>query len=65
MNYLEGETLYISSIFKWYGEDFKDDPVQFILDHTAGELHERIVQLGKDVRVKYLDYDWSLNGKSR
>ena len=65
MNYLEGETLYVSSIFKWYGEDFKDDPVQFILDHTEGELHERIVQLGKEVRVKYLDYDWSLNGKSR
>jgi hypothetical protein len=65
MNYLQGETLYISSIFKWYGEDFKDNPVQFILDHSEGELHEGIAQLGKEVRIKYLDYDWSLNGKTK
>ena len=63
MNYLDGKTLYISSIFKWYAGDFKDDPSQFILDHTEGEMHERIAQLGKNVKIKYLDYDWSLNGK--
>ena len=65
MNYLDGKTLYISSIFKWYAEDFKDGPVQFILDHTEGEMHDRIVQLGKEVKIKYLDYDWSLNGKTK
>lgn len=64
MNYLEGETLYISSIFKWYAGDFKDDPRQFILDHTEGEMHERIAQLRKNVKIKYLDYDWSLNDKT-
>ncbi len=64
MNYLEGETLFISSIFKWYAEDFKDDPRQFILDHTEGEMHERLAQLGKNVKIKYLDYDWSLNDKN-
>lgn len=63
MNYLEGETLYISSIFKWYAEDFEDNPVQFILDHTSGELHDSIGKLGDAVSVKYLRYDWSLNSK--
>jgi len=63
MNYLEGQTLYISSIFKWYSEDFQDNPVQFFLDHTAGDLHEQIRKAGDVISVKYLRYDWSLNSK--
>jgi len=65
MNYLDGVTLRVSSIFKWYSEDFNDDPVQFFLDHTEGDLHERLSRLGSDITVKYLDYDWSLNGTDR
>ncbi len=61
MNYLEGKTLYVSSLFKWYSEDFDKEPVQFFLDHTEGELHEQLSRLGNDITVKYLDYDWSLN----
>lgn len=60
-NRVDGDTLYVSSIFKWYGEDFQDDPASFVLSHADGELRERINQLGPDIRVKYLDYDWSLN----
>lgn len=63
-NYLERETntLYLSSVFKWYENDFikkgegiedyviqflNPDDVKYIMDHK--------------VEVKYLDYDWSLN----
>jgi hypothetical protein len=60
-NRVEGDTLYVSSLFKWYGEDFQDEPAAFFLSYTDGELRERINRLGSDARVKYLDYDWSLN----
>jgi hypothetical protein len=60
-NYLAGDTLYVSRIFKWYGEDFADDPVQFFRKH-AGEDLRRGLEAGKEqITVKYLSYDWSLN----
>lgn len=55
-NRLEGDTLYLSTIFKWYGGDFKDggrsvseyvDP--FIEGVTAGKS------------IEWTEYDWSLN----
>jgi len=61
-NYLDGSTLYLSSIFKWYGEDFQDDPASFVRAHSGGELAEQLSNLAGEVKVKYLDYDWSLNG---
>jgi hypothetical protein len=63
-NYLEGDTLYVSSIFKWYKEDFDDDPVSFFLAHTTGSLKQALLEKGGAIRVKYVDYDWSLNGSS-
>ena len=62
-NRLEGNTLYASSIFKWYAEDFNDDIVGFFLKYAKGELLEQLKQNQKQIKVKYLDYDWSLNGR--
>jgi len=54
--------LVLSSIYKWFREDFGDD-LDEILEHirefASGELKEKIPAGGK-VRVKYR-YDWSLN----
>jgi len=54
--------LTLSSIYKWFGEDFGDD-LDEILEHIRGyasdELKERIPTDGK-IKVKYR-YDWSLN----
>ncbi len=61
-NYLAGDTLHVSSIFKWYGEDFDDDPLSFFLAHTEGALHRQLSGRKEQIRIKYLDYDWSLNG---
>lgn len=61
-NFLEGDTLYVSSIFKWYKEDFKDDPLSFFLNHTSGELQQQLRSRKEQIRIKYADYDWSLNG---
>ncbi len=71
----QGGTVYLSSIFKWFGEDFvtKYGVDQGYGNHSAVEravLHFISGYLGKedadrlsagDYSISYLDYDWSLN----
>lgn len=53
-NRLEGETLRLSSIFKWYRDDFA---------RAAGSLEAYLARHGlRAARIEFLDYDWSLNG---
>jgi len=62
-NRLEDHTLYVSSIFKWFAEDFNKDIIGFFLKYAKGDLKGQLeARMGK-IKVKYLDYDWSLNGK--
>ena len=61
-NRLENHTLYVSSIFKWFAEDFNKDIVGFFLKYAKGDLKEQLEANKEKIRVKYLDYDWSLNG---
>jgi len=62
-NRFEGRTLYVSSIFKWFSEDFHDDVVGFFLKHAQWDLKKQLENSKSKVKVKYLDYDWSLNGQ--
>ena len=62
-NDLDGNTLYVSSIFKWYGGDFNKDIVGFFLKYAQGELKKSLEANKGKIEIKYLDYDWSLNGK--
>ncbi|MCG6881189.1 MAG: DUF547 domain-containing protein [Deltaproteobacteria bacterium] len=62
-NRLDGETLYVSRIFKWYSEDFNDDIVGFFLKYAKGERLQKLREKQREIDVEYLDYDWSLNGK--
>ena len=62
-NRLEGNTLYVSKIFDWFEEDFNGDVVGFILKYAKGDLKKRLEGNKGDIVIKYLDYDWSLNGK--
>jgi len=62
-NYLQGETLYISSLFKWFSEDFGNDIVGFVSKYASGKLKEELAARAGKIKIKYLDYDWSLNGK--
>jgi hypothetical protein len=59
---LEGDTLWVSSIFKWFSEDFNDDPAGFHQKYSTGDLNQRLQEKGGRLNVRYLDYDWSLNG---
>jgi len=62
-NYLQGDTLYVSRIFKWYGGDFPDGVLPFILAYARGDFKQQLEERKDRIRIKYLDYDWSLNGK--
>ena len=39
-NYLDGNTLYVSSIFKWFAEDFNNDIVGYFLEICPGGLEK-------------------------
>ncbi|MEA3232045.1 MAG: DUF547 domain-containing protein [Thermodesulfobacteriota bacterium] len=62
-NYLKGDVLYVSSIFKWFKTDFKDGIVNFFRKYAEGDLKTNLKAIENKIKVKYLDYDWSLNGK--
>jgi len=62
-NRLEGKTLYVSPIFKWFKEDFNDDIFGFFQEYAQGDLKKQLGSSSEEIKVKYLSYDWSLNGK--
>jgi len=62
-NRIENGTLYVSRIFKWFSEDFDDDVIGFFERYAQGELERTLLSDRSSIKVKYLDYDWSLNGR--
>ena len=62
-NRLEGETLYVNKVFDWFSEDFENGVAAFFLKYAKGDLKERLGANRDKIKVKYLEYDWSLNGK--
>ncbi len=67
-------TLYLSSIFKWYAGDFtggstvvaffsRGKVVSWLLPHLPEELTATLE--ARNPSVRYLDYDWSLNHRPR
>ncbi len=65
-------TLWLSSIFKWYAGDFtggstvvaffaRGQVVDWLLPHLPEPLRDRLVE--RQPSVRYLDYDWSLNDR--
>jgi hypothetical protein len=55
---LDGSALRVSSIFKWYGEDFTS-VVGFLRTYGPPDVAKRAAEPG--ARVSYLPYNWSLN----
>ena len=69
-NRIDNGKLALSSIFKWYREDFEkgwkgySSLEQFLIDHAAdlSLTPEEIQKLkDKDMSIRFLDYEWSLN----
>lgn len=61
--FIKDRVLHLSSIFKWFAEDFNDDPAKFILVYAKGGLKNELEDIYPGAKIIYLDYDWSLNGK--
>lgn len=56
--------LYLSKLFDWYREDFVSTAGSvpaFVARYAAPAYRAAVVAPG--VRVAFLDYDWSLNGR--
>ncbi len=69
-NLLNGQVLKVSSIFKWYREDFEkgwrsiNSLKQFLADHAEdlGLTAEEARQLvAGEISIEFLEYDWKLN----
>jgi len=69
-NYLKGDTLYLSPIFKWYREDFEQGWLgskrlpDFLLRYRQAlaldDTATRQLAAGK-IDIEFLDYNWKLN----
>ncbi|THV61661.1 DUF547 domain-containing protein [Flagellimonas alvinocaridis] len=55
-NQFEGNTAYLSKIFKWYKGDFTENGS--LQEYISSYLDKPII---KDTKIDYLEYDWSLN----
>lgn len=58
---LDGNRLHVTSIFKWFGEDF-GNVLDFYTRYAQGELKQALLAGRDRIKIDYLDYDWSLNG---
>jgi hypothetical protein len=58
---LDGNRLHVTSIFKWFGEDF-GNVLDFYTRFARGELKQALLAGRDRIKIDYLDYDWSLNG---
>jgi len=59
------KTLTVSPIFDWFAEDFPGGVVPFVAAHLPAEQASWIRSHASALRVRYLDYDWSLNDTRR
>ncbi|MDF1538449.1 MAG: DUF547 domain-containing protein [Candidatus Thorarchaeota archaeon] len=60
----DGGELYLSMIFKWYKKDFEatgKSVKEYVLPYVSDEQREFIEKNMDTIKVKYIDYDWSLN----
>ena len=58
---LDGNRLHVTSIFKWFGEDF-GNVLDFYTRFAQGALKQALLAGRDRIKIDYLDYDWSLNG---
>ena len=61
---VEGDSLYVTELFKWYEDDFKEaagSRKAFIEQWVDGDLAERVA---KTSDIQFIDYDWALNKPS-
>lgn len=62
---LDGDDLYVSKVFDWFGEDWgrMEDKVAFVQKYSSREQAAEIDQLGGRLDLKYSEWDWTLNDR--
>lgn len=58
---IEGDTLHVTELFKWYEEDFKEasgSRKAFIKEWVDSSVAERVAETSD---MKFVSYDWALN----
>lgn len=58
--------IYLSKIFEWFGDDFgenQSEKLRALSRYAPEEYRDLLDESSELVKVKYMDYDWSLNGK--
>ncbi len=65
-NKMSESTLYLSKIFDWFEDDFggEEGVLRFVRRFADENLLHRLNAHKNNVRLRYLDYDWSLNSAS-
>jgi hypothetical protein len=56
--------LYVSKIFKWFGEDFEVEGHgvdHYLARYVDDDKTAEALRSGR-LKIRYLEYDWSLNG---
>jgi hypothetical protein len=68
----QNQTIYMSSIFDWYEDDYidwfpdQDDRIEpVLLDYIALYLDGEIAEKWRNYDLEFYDYDWSLNDTNR
>lgn len=63
-NYLKGDTLYLSKIFKWYGDDFQKKYKSYknFIIKTLQLKKEQNQNKEENYKIEFNEYDWKLNG---
>ena len=69
----KGDVLYLSAIFDWYGKDFIDPEFKgskptvaaYVKEYALPDTKEVIESKQDAPKVRFLEYDWSLNQKKK
>lgn len=64
----EADTLYLSSYFNWYANDFTavaGTVIDYALRHAPDDVVEYVRANREGLRVRIMGYDWTLNEQSR
>lgn len=65
---VSGDSVKVSSIFKWFGDDFKKtfgSPLGFVEKYAPADKVEKVKAADKKGSVGYIDYDWTLNEQKK
>ena len=59
---IKDDTVYLSSIFKWYKKDFPKDILIWLQQFAAPELHAQLdTAATQGYEIKHVNYDWAVN----